>query len=123
MEHVLFAKKAIEYVNSTATGRELECECKVVLKWIDENQYSLFIYNIEDYPIEVMRGIKQANVIEKTNEFMFIQGFGLSTNRTSISHLQARILFENNEIFSVEYIVSDRNASLLYKKRSFDYLD
>jgi len=118
MEYVLFAKKAIEYVNGIVTGRELECKCKLVLKLIDENQYSLFVYNIEDYPIEVMRGIKQANVIERTNEFMLIQGFGLSNNRTSISHLQAKILFKNNEILSVEYIVSDRNATLLYKKES-----
>lgn len=117
-EYTLFAKKAIEYVNGKATGRELECECKVVLKQIHDNQYSLFIYNIEDFPIEVMRGIKQAIVTKKTNELTVIQGFGLSNNNTSISHLQAKILFKDNEITSVEYIVSDKNASLLYNKDS-----
>lgn len=117
MEYILFSNQVLKHKSGEFTGSINDGERKIVFNTLSENHCSLFIYNMYDSPHSVIRGIKQAKIIINEGNYIEIQGYGLSSNGFPNDHLKAKICYEDNEIISVEYIDSDRDVSILHKKR------
>jgi hypothetical protein len=117
MEYILFSNQAFKYQSGSLIGLTDTGERKLVLNIFNDEHCSLFVYNMYTIPHDILRGIKQAKILVKKNNYMEIQGYGLSSNGIPIDNLRAKICFENNQIISVEYIRLDNDFSLLHKKR------
>jgi hypothetical protein len=117
MEYILFSNQSFKYQLGNLIGLTDTGERKLVLNVFDDKHCSLFVYNMYNTSHEIIRGIKQANIICRKDNYMEIQGYGLSSNGIPIDNLKAKIHFENNQIIAVEYIRLDNDFSLLHKKR------
>lgn len=118
LEIVMYSNQALKYKNGDFTGQIDTGERMIIINFFGDSLCSVFIYNLENSKPEIIRGIKQARIVNKTSSLIEAQGFGLSSNGIPIDDLYTKIFFENNEVVAVEYTKTSNNASILHNKKT-----
>jgi len=117
MEYTFYSNHSLKIKDGKVSEIIDKVEYKIVVNFLNSETCSLFVYNIYTSPHELIRGIKQAKIIIQNESLIELEGYGMSTNGIPIDDLYSKIIIENNQIVSVEYIKSSNNASILHQKR------